>query len=395
MPFPTKIQPIDSHARPLEAATRFEPVKPVVKSRLKRLFERPFTSVLRPSSPASAEKVGGVEELHFNKDGFTALAGEFEHSSVCLAKMVQNFMEESNEKQSTAARCSRNRCNCFNGNCDDSSDEESEPFGGFGDSNLASSGEACELLKSLVSCPSLRERNLLADTAKIVEKNKVCKRKDDNGRVVVTENLLALGYDASVCKSRWEKSPSYPSGEHEYIDVIIKGERLLIDIDFRSEFEIARPTKSYKAILQTLPCVFVGTPDRLRRIIGILSEAAKQSLKKKGMHIPPWRKPEYIKAKWLSPHIRATVSNDDPLPEKTETRSLIKSVEFEQSRTVLGNDKSVDSTELEVEESVFELSESEEEVVKEWKPLAVKPKRSSGVKIVTGLASGMEDEDEP
>lgn len=63
-----------------------------------------------------------------------------------------------------------------------------------------------------MSCPSLRERNLLADTAKIVEKNKMCKRKDDNGRAVVTENLLALGYDASVCKSRWEKSPSYPSG---------------------------------------------------------------------------------------------------------------------------------------------------------------------------------------
>lgn len=147
MPFPMKIQPIDSHARPMEAATRFEPVKPVVKSRLKRLFERQLTSVLRPSSPASAEKVGGVEELHFNKDGFAALAGEFEPSSVCLGKMVRNFIEESNEKQSTAARCSRNRCNCFNGNCDDSSDEELEPFGGFGDSNPASSGEACELLK--------------------------------------------------------------------------------------------------------------------------------------------------------------------------------------------------------------------------------------------------------
>lgn len=188
-------------------------------------------------------------------------------------------------------------------------------------------------------------------------------------------------------------------GEYEYIDVIIKGERLLIDIDFRSQFEIARPTKSYKAILQTLPCVFVGTPDRLRRIIGIASEAAKQSLKKKGMHIPPWRKPDYIKAKWLSPHIRATLSKDDPPPKNTETRSLIKSMEFEQSRTVLDKDKSVDSTELELEleleESVFELSETEEGVVKEWKPPEVKPKRSSGLKIVTGLASVMEDEDEP
>lgn len=61
-------------------------------------------------------------------------------------------------------------------------------------------------------CASVWERNLLADTAKIVEKNKICKRKDEFCRNVVTDGLLAMGYDASVCKSRWEKSPSHPSG---------------------------------------------------------------------------------------------------------------------------------------------------------------------------------------
>lgn len=40
------------------------------------------------------------------------------------------------------------------------------------------------------------------------------------------------------------------AGEYEYIDVIVEGERLLIDIDFISEFEIARSTGSYTAILQ-------------------------------------------------------------------------------------------------------------------------------------------------
>jgi uncharacterized protein (TIGR01615 family) len=32
-------------------------------------------------------------------------------------------------------------------------------------------------------------------------------------------------------------------GEYEYIDVIMEGDRFLIDIDFRSEFEIARSTE--------------------------------------------------------------------------------------------------------------------------------------------------------
>jgi hypothetical protein len=76
------------------------------------------------------------------KDG----SNEFEPSSVCLAKMVQNFLEENNDKQ-TSVRCSRNRCNCFNRNCNDSSEDEFDSFGGFGDSNLSSSAEACEILK--------------------------------------------------------------------------------------------------------------------------------------------------------------------------------------------------------------------------------------------------------
>jgi len=79
-------------------------------------------------------------------------------------------------------------------------------------------------------------------------------------------------------------------------------ERVVVDVDFRSEFEIARPTKTYKAILHTLPYVFVGTCDRLQSIVAIASEAAKLSLKKRCMHVPPWRKAEYVKAKWLSPY---------------------------------------------------------------------------------------------
>lgn len=97
---------------------------------------------------------------------------------------------------------------------------------------------------------------------------------------------------------------SVSSGEHEYIDVITEGERLIIGVDFRSEFEIARSTSSYKSILQCLPSIFVGKSDRLLQIISIASEAARQSLKKKGMHIAPWRKADYVKSKWLGPHTR-------------------------------------------------------------------------------------------
>lgn len=395
MPFPMKIQPIDSYTH--EESLRCETVKPVVKSRLKRLLERQFPSVLR----INAVEKTGVEESHFSKDGIST---EFEPSSVCLAKMVQNFIEESNEKQLPPVRCGRNRCNCFNGNCTDSSEDEFDFYGsGFGDSTLTSSGEACEILKSLVPCASIRERNLLADTAKIVEKNKICKRKDDFCRNLVTDGLLALGYDASVCKSRWEKSSSYPAGEYEYIDVIVEGERLLIDIDFRSEFEIARSTKSYKAILQTLPHIFVGKPDRLQKIISIVSEASRQSLKKKGMHFPPWRKAEYVKSKWLSPYTRTTptsiltpTNNSETHPKSDKNQALIPTKSSSGELDIIFREDNSGP-----DDSMFVLSESsvEEEktentaAAKQWNPPEIKPKKSLQIagNIVTGFASVIRD----
>lgn len=114
-----RIQPIDSIPSDV--------VKPpVLKSRLKRLFDRPFNGVLRISS--SEKPVAGGDK----DDGGAAAVAEFESSSLCLDKMVRNFMEDNNEKSSSAAsaaaKCSRNRCNCFNGNSNDSSDDELDFF---------------------------------------------------------------------------------------------------------------------------------------------------------------------------------------------------------------------------------------------------------------------------
>lgn len=288
--FSMRIQPID-------CVSPDEPIKHVAKSRFKRLFERQFPGLLRN---LSTEKPS--EEPNCSKD----VSDDCEPSSVCLAKMVQSFIEEGEEKH----RCSRNLCYGFNRCCTDSEEETSDSCNCFRESSNNSSGDACEILKSLIPCAILSERNLLADTTKIIEKNKMSKRKDNVCRKTIVESLVAMGYDASICQSRWEKSPQVSAGDYEYIDVIFEGDRLIIDIEFRSEFEIARSTKTYKSVLQALPNTFVGKSDRLQKIISIVSEAAKQSLKKKGMPVPPWRQPEYVKAKWLSPYTRIDATSE-------------------------------------------------------------------------------------
>ncbi|KAI8011794.1 hypothetical protein LOK49_LG06G02873 [Camellia lanceoleosa] len=166
---------------------------------------------------------------------------------------------------------------------------------------------------------------------------------------------------------------------------------MLIDIDFRSEFEIARSTGSYKAILQSLPHIFVGRAGRLHQIVSILSEAARQSLKKKGMHIPPWRKAEYMRAKWLSPHTRTTTA-PPPVAAVEETHSpppfQSDCGEFE----LIFGDKTASEEETESPQPPPEKNSGEGEklpvVASTWQPPAIKPKSCErGVKVVTGLAS--------
>lgn len=178
---------------------------------------------------------------------------------------------------------------------------------------------------------------------------------------------------------------------------MVEGDRLLVDIDFKSEFEIARPTKTYKTILQNLPYIFIGKSDRLQKIISVVAEAAKQSLKKKGMHVPPWRKVEYVKAKWFSSYTRTTKpissSNVTSITVAEKMQPLPQTNEFEPSQIENSGD---DDTEL--GESLFEMSDSSGEdektmADKDWKPPELKPKRSlTGLKMVTGLASVMDDD---
>jgi uncharacterized protein (TIGR01615 family) len=179
------------------------------------------------------------------------------------------------------------------------------------------------------------------------------------------------------------------AGEHEYIDAVVGKEevRLIVEVDFRSQFELARSTKAYRAALQALPPLFVGTPDRLGQIVVVVAEAARQSLKKKGLHFPPWRKPEYMRAKWLSPHVRcggdkAVVPGPAaaavPLSAATPVQAASFSGEFE-----LVFDRKPNNA------AAAGVGEKITVVVSPWRPTeeASKKQQLPKAKVVTGLAA--------
>jgi uncharacterized protein (TIGR01615 family) len=176
-------------------------------------------------------------------------------------------------------------------------------------------GELSEILQDLVVSVNVTERMLLTEVNKAIAAATdavsteggvtTCLRRQ------VMKHLRSGGYNAAICKSRWEHVGSFPGGDYEYMDVVFesttgKSERIMIDIEFRAQFEIARPSATYNAVVQVLPAVFVGKAERLFQIVNIMSDAVKQSIKKSGMHLAPWRKPEYMRAKWFSPYRRTT-----------------------------------------------------------------------------------------
>lgn len=75
--------------------------------------------------------------------------------------------------------------------------------------------------------------------------------------------------------------------------------RVVVELSFRAEFEVARASAGYRALVTVLPEVFVGRTDRLRGVVKVMCAAAKQCMKENNMHMGPWRKHKYMQAKWL------------------------------------------------------------------------------------------------
>ncbi|XVF27986.1 hypothetical protein REPUB_Repub14bG0156800 [Reevesia pubescens] len=118
--------------------------------------------------------------------------------------------------------------------------------------------------------------------------------------------LRDQGFDAGLCKSRWEKFGRHPAGSYEYVDVNVNGTRYIIEVNLAGEFEIARPTKSYTSIIDIFPQIFVGKPEEYKQIVRLMCRAIRESMKSKHMKVPPWRRNGYMQAKWFGHYKRTT-----------------------------------------------------------------------------------------
>ncbi|KAL5150490.1 hypothetical protein HKD37_13G037126 [Glycine soja] len=137
--------------------------------------------------------------------------------------------------------------------------------------------------------------------------------------IEVSRRLQNSGYNSAICKTKWRSSPSnIPSGEHTFLDVIDSTSkkqevRVIIELNFRAEFEMARASEEYNGLVSKLPEVYVGKIERLSNIIKVLCMGAKKCMKENKMHMGPWRKHKYMQAKWLGSCKRNTSTTTSSL----------------------------------------------------------------------------------
>ncbi|KAK5776519.1 uncharacterized protein LOC108477277 [Gossypium arboreum] len=144
-----------------------------------------------------------------------------------------------------------------------------------------------------------------------------CRRPADGGcrnclQRELSIRLQSVDFDCYICNSKWRSSPEIPSGEHTYLEVVDKSKakkrevRVVIELNFRAEFEMARASKDYNKLIAVLPELLVGKAERFKALTKILCLAAKKCMKEKKMHLAPWRKYKYMQAKWLGTYERRT-----------------------------------------------------------------------------------------
>ncbi|KAJ6892872.1 hypothetical protein NC651_025931 [Populus alba x Populus x berolinensis] len=115
-------------------------------------------------------------------------------------------------------------------------------------------------------------------------------------------------------------------------------ERVIIDVDFRSHFEIARAVDSYDRILKSLPVIYVGSLTRLKPIfkswpmqLDLLSSKIRCLFHLGGLLA-------YLLAKWHSPYQRqfdpgeqnfSSIDSSDHNQCSGHLKSLPSSLQFE------------------------------------------------------------------
>lgn len=80
---------------------------------------------------------------------------------------------------------------------------------------------------------------------------------------------------------------------------------LIVEPRFRDQFFIAKPTRGYGELLQSVPECFVGTAAALEAAVGVICGEMEAAFKQQGLPVPPWRRRQATMSKWAPQQLAA------------------------------------------------------------------------------------------
>ncbi|XVF21311.1 hypothetical protein REPUB_Repub12eG0080100 [Reevesia pubescens] len=254
-------------------------------------FGRRIKRVTDPLDDRVKAQLVGFSYASSGSEHSAAAATVVQDDSPCLSELVHSFLEDDHDAAEQTG---------YNSDSD----------------RVDSSHDTTDSIEIIVKSTALNNTDsysnlLMAHVLKAMEMLSFFKTDKAIFRRKVMAYLREVGHNAAICKTKWSSSGSLTAGNYEFIDVVQSvsstwQNRYFIDLDFASEFEIARPTSDYSRLLQYLPRVFVGKNEELKKIVKVMSDLAKRSLRSKELSLPPWRKNRYMQNKWFGPYRRTT-----------------------------------------------------------------------------------------
>ncbi|XP_041028392.1 uncharacterized protein LOC121268270 [Juglans microcarpa x Juglans regia] len=179
-------------------------------------------------------------------------------------------------------------------------------------SEYRSDSEAKEMLQNLFGCDGDGNhhdaKHKIRAEAESASFGLIGDRSSPSFKRELMARLRDRGFDAGLCKSKWDKSGRFPAGDYEYIDINVSGNRYIVEVSLAREFKIARPTDRYAALLDVLPRIFVGKVEALKQVVTLMCRAMKESMKSMDMHVPPWRRNGYMQSKWFGSNYKRTIN---------------------------------------------------------------------------------------
>eukprot|EP00878_Enallax_costatus_P002300 GHUV01002475.1.p1 GENE.GHUV01002475.1~~GHUV01002475.1.p1 ORF type:complete len:344 (+),score=116.81 GHUV01002475.1:340-1371(+) len=128
-------------------------------------------------------------------------------------------------------------------------------------------------------------------------------REDSVDIVVLASRLALVGYNISVRTALGGGPSCFRNLRHEFLSVTgtdeYKETELIVDPNFKEQFEIPQPTATYRAVLNMVPQEFVGTASRLVPLVQLLCAEMAASFEAMSLTLPPWRRAQSMLSKWL------------------------------------------------------------------------------------------------